>query len=40
MPIFLNPDQYMNVPLETTCLEALKGMPSFWRSVVLGNPVT
>lgn len=40
MPIFLNPDRYVNVPLEATSQEAWKGMPSFWRNVVLGNPVT
>lgn len=39
MPIFLNPDRYVNVPFEATYLEAWKGMPSFWRNVVLGNPV-
>ena len=38
MPIFLNPDRYVNVPLEATWLEAWKGMPNFWRNVVLGNP--
>ena len=40
MPIFLTPDRYVNVPLEATHLEAWKGMPSFWRNVVLGNPLT
>lgn len=39
MPIFLNPERYVNVPLEATYLEAWKGMPSFWRNVVLGKPV-
>ena len=34
MPIFLNPDRYVNVPLEATYLEAWKGMPAFWRNVV------
>jgi hypothetical protein len=38
MPIFLNPDRYVNVPLEAICLEAWKGIPTFWRNVVLGNP--
>ena len=33
-------DRYVNVPLEATSQEAWKGMPSFWRNVVLGNPVT
>lgn len=39
MPIFLKPDRYVNVPLESTYLEAWKGMPKFWRNVVLGKPV-
>jgi hypothetical protein len=39
MPIFLKPDRYVNVPLEATYLEAWKGMPNFWRNVVLGKPV-
>ncbi len=34
MPIFLNPDRYVNVPLETTYLKAWNGMPAFWRNVV------
>jgi hypothetical protein len=37
MPIFLNPDRYVNVPVEATYLEAWKGMPSFWRDVVVGK---
>jgi hypothetical protein len=40
MPIFLNPERYVNVPLEATYLEAWKGMPAFWRNVVLGNSLT
>lgn len=39
MPIFLNPDRYVNVPLEATYLEAWNGMPDFWRNVVLGKPL-
>jgi hypothetical protein len=38
MPIFLNPNRYVNVPLEATYLEAWKGMPKLWRDVVVGNP--
>ncbi len=34
MPIFLNPERYVNVPREATYLEAWKGMPAFWRNVV------
>jgi hypothetical protein len=36
--IFLNPNRHVNVPLEATYLEAWKGMPGFWRNVVVGNP--
>ena len=39
MPIFLTPERYVNVPLESTYIEAWNGMPAFWRNVVLGNPV-
>ncbi len=34
MPLFLRPDRYVNVPLETTYQEAYRGMPSFWRDVL------
>lgn len=34
MPLFLNPDRYINVPLEATYLTAWRGMPAFWRDVV------
>lgn len=40
MPIFLTPERYVNVPLESTYVEAWNGMPAFWRNVVLGNPIT
>ncbi len=39
MPIFLDPKHFVNVPLEPTYQRAWKGMPSFWRDVVLGKPV-
>ncbi len=39
MPIFLDPKHYVNVPLEATYQEAWKGMPAFWRDVVLGKSV-
>src|SRR5581483_11487635 len=29
MPLFLNPDRYINVPLESTYLAAYRGMPAF-----------
>lgn len=31
MPLFLNPDRYVNVPLETTYLAAFRGLPAFLR---------
>lgn len=30
----------LHVPLEATYVEAWKGMPAFWRYVILGNPLT
>jgi hypothetical protein len=37
MPLFLNPDRYVNVPLEATYQEAYRGMPAFWRDVLEGK---
>ena len=37
MPLFLRPDRYVNVPLETTYREAYRGMPAFWRDVLEGQ---
>ena len=34
MPLFLSPERYVNVPLETTYLAAFRGMPEFWREVL------
>jgi Protein of unknown function (DUF4058) len=34
MPLFLDPDRYINVPLEPTYQAAHGGMPAFWRSVL------
>jgi hypothetical protein len=34
MPLFLNPDRYINVPLEATYASAYVGMPAFWREVL------
>jgi hypothetical protein len=34
MPLFLNPDRYINTPLETTYQSAYQGMPKFWRDVL------
>ena len=36
MPLFLNADRYINVPLEATYMQAFGGMPEYWRRVVEG----
>jgi hypothetical protein len=38
MPLFLNPDRYVNLPLETTYLAAYRGTSAFWRDVLEGDP--
>ena len=37
MPLFLDPDLYINVPLEPTYLAAYRGTPEFWRDVPEGK---
>jgi hypothetical protein len=37
MPLFLRPDRYVNVPLESTYQEAYRGMPAFWREMLEGH---
>lgn len=37
MPLFLSPDWYVNVPLESTYAAAWTGVPSFWQSVLEGR---
>ncbi len=37
MPLFIRPDRYVNVPLESTYLNAYSGMPAFWRKVLEGR---
>jgi len=37
MPLFLDPDWYVNVPLETTYQAAYRGVPAYWRGVVEGR---
>ncbi len=37
MPLFLDPDWYINTPLEETYAAAFRGMPGFWREVVEGR---
>jgi hypothetical protein len=34
MPLFVDPDRYINAPLEQTYATAYKGMPSVWRNVL------
>jgi hypothetical protein len=34
MPLFIRPDRYVTVPLESTYLEAYRTMPEFWRNVL------
>ena len=34
MPLFLTPDMYVLVPLETTYQSAWEGMPAYWRKVM------
>jgi len=39
MPLFLDPERYVNLPLEQTYLAAYDGMPSFYRDILEGrNP--
>jgi hypothetical protein len=37
MPLFLNPDRHVDLPLESTYQAAYHGMPSFWRGVLEGK---
>ena len=37
MPLFLTPDRYVNLPLETTCQTAWRGVPRRWKRVVVGQ---
>jgi hypothetical protein len=34
MPVFLTPDHYVNVPLETSYLESWRGVPVRWKRVI------
>src|SRR5262249_39846459 len=36
MPLFLNHERYVNVPLEDTYMAAYGGMPAYWREVIEG----
>ena len=38
MPLFLDPDWYVDAPLEATYTAAYRGMPAYWRSVLEGEP--
>lgn len=37
LPLFLRPDRYINVPLESTYVAAYQGMPAYWREVLEGG---
>lgn len=37
MPLFLDPERYVVVPLEQTYQTAWRGMPAFWRDVLEGR---
>ncbi|HQZ68052.1 MAG TPA: hypothetical protein PLY87_23335 [Planctomycetaceae bacterium] len=37
MPLFLDPDWYVNVPLEETYLKAWEEFPDRWKKVVMGR---
>jgi len=37
MPLFIRPDRYVGVPLESTYQAAYSGMPQFWRNVLEGK---
>ena len=34
MPLFLDLDRYINLPLESTYMAAYRGMPARWREVL------
>lgn len=38
MPLFLTPDRYINVPLETTYQTAWRGVPQRWKRVLVAAP--
>ena len=38
MPLFLTPDEYVNVPLEATYQGAYRGVPRRWRDVLDAPP--
>lgn len=37
MPLFLDPDWYVNTPLEATYMTAFRGVPEYWRDVIEGE---
>ncbi|HEY3245171.1 MAG TPA: DUF4058 family protein [Phycisphaerae bacterium] len=37
MPLFLHPERYINVPLESTYRSAYQTLPAFWRDVLEGR---
>jgi hypothetical protein len=37
MSLFLQPGQYINVPLEETYMEAYRGVPAYFRGIIDGR---
>jgi len=37
MPVFLQPERYVNAPLESSYLAAFRGLPAYWREVLERN---
>ncbi len=37
MPLFLNRERYVNVPVEATYMTAYRGLPAYWRGVIEGQ---
>jgi hypothetical protein len=37
MPMFLDSDFYINIPLELTYQAAYRGVPAFWRDLLEGS---
>jgi hypothetical protein len=37
MPLFFQPDRYVNVPLDEAYAEGFRGVPAYWRGVIEGK---
>jgi hypothetical protein len=40
MPLFLDPDYYIPLPLESSYQKVYHGLPRFWREVIEGQRAT